>query len=57
MNISSLAGQVSGQQLGSLESTIGVSLLSDQLDSAEQQASAIDEMLPPPSGKLLDVRA
>lgn len=57
MNISSLAGQVSGQQLGSLESTIGVSLLSDQLDSAEQQANAIDEMLPPPSGKLLDVRA
>lgn len=57
MDISALAGQVSGQQMGSLQGSIGVSLLSKELDSAEAQGNAIDKMLPPPSNKLLDVRA
>lgn len=57
MDLNSLAGSVSSQKMGSLMGAVGTSLLSDQLDSAEQTANAIEEMLPPVSGKLLDVRA
>lgn len=57
MDLNSLAGAVSSQSMGSLMGSVGTSLLSDQLDSAEQTANAIEEMLPPPSNKLLDVRA
>lgn len=56
MDINSLAGSVSGQQMGSLMGSIGVSLLNDQLDVAEETANTMEKMLPP-TEKLLDVRA
>lgn len=57
MDINSLAGQVSSQKMGSVMGEVGVRLLSKEMDASEAQASAIEEMLPPVSNKLLDVRA